>query len=130
LILGDYRTARRTIYDLQKSLHVRDISAPVGGLDPLASNISGTVRVSGWSYDNVGVANVELFVEDQVLGAVSLGQIRPDVRDAWPGAPVNSGFAYNLDSKRLGNGTHRLGVRMADASGNVSRYSITVRVTN
>jgi hypothetical protein len=130
LIMGDYRDARRTIYELRKTLPVRDISAPVGGLE-LPSALSGTVRVTGWAHDNVEVASVELFADDSLLLArLMLDQNRSDVSQAWSGARSNSGFRYDLDSRRLSNGSHRVFVRMTDSSGNVSIQSRTAQVRN
>jgi hypothetical protein len=130
LILGDYRAARRSIYRLQERLHVRDISAPVGGIDPPAGTLAGMVRIDGWTYDNVGVSRIELFVGTRPLGPVTVGQLRPDVKATWPGAPLNSGFTYLLDTTTLANGHHVLLLRMTDASGNSADRVAVVQVEN
>jgi hypothetical protein len=128
LILGNYLDARETIYELQKTLQLKDISSPVGAIELPSRTISGTARVTGWAYDNVGVAKVQLFADDSLIAPVALDQARTDIQSTWRAAPVNSGFSYLLDTRQLTSGPHRLKVRMTDVSGNVSEQAVSAQI--
>jgi hypothetical protein len=124
LIAGDYVTARQLVYELHKSLSPADIFTPFGATDqPSAgSTVGGITTVSGWSFDDASVAKVEILVDGVVDGTASYGSSRPDVAGTYPGAPVNIGFSYLLNTAKYGNGTHSLNVRATDSSGNVSVF--------
>jgi len=124
LIAGDYVSARQLVYELHKSLSPADIFTPFGATDqPSAgSTVGGITTVSGWSFDDASVAKVEILVDGVVDGTASYGSSRPDVAGTYPGAPVNIGFSYLLNTAKYGNGTHTLNVRATDSSGNVSVF--------
>ncbi len=124
LIAGDYVSARQLVYELHKSLSSADIFTPFGATDqPSAgSTVGGITTVSGWSFDDASVAKVEILVDGVVDGTASYGSSRPDVAGTYPGAPVNIGFSYLLNTAKYGNGTHTLNVRATDSSGNVSVF--------
>ena len=85
-------------------------------------SFGGITTVSGWSLDDASVAKVEILVDGVVDGTASYGSSRPDVAGTYPGAPVNIGFSYLLNTAKYGNGTHTLNVRATDSSGNVSVF--------
>ena len=124
LIAGDYVSARQLVYELHKSLSPADIFTPFGATDqPSAgSTVGGITTVSGWSFDDVSVAKVEILVDGVVDGTASYGSSRPDVAGTYPGASVNIGFSYLLNTAKYGNGPHTLNVRATDSSGNVSVF--------
>jgi len=124
LIAGDYKAARQAIYDLKATVTPPDIFPPLGCVDipTPSSQVAGTVEVAGWTFDNVGVSKVEVFVDDVLAGAATYGTSRPDVPTVWPSAPVECGFQYQLDTTPYPNGPHNLKVRVTDTSGNVAAF--------
>jgi hypothetical protein len=60
-----------------------------------------------------------LYVDD-VLNASGLANIpRADIAVAYPGAPSNPAFHFDLDTTQLANGRHTIEVRAIDKAGNV-----------
>ena len=86
----------------------------------VGSQVNGSVNVAGWTFDNVAVSKVEVLVDNSLAGTANYGLAQPDVAGADPDAPVNVGFEYTLNTIRFANGAHTLGVKVADASGNVA----------
>jgi hypothetical protein len=110
-----------------------------------ALGISGSLVVSGWALDDVGVSRVRI-LRDPVAGESSnpvfIGEAsivegaRPDVRAAFPALPFNSraGWGYLLLTNYLpagGNGTFRLSATADDLEGHTTFLgSKTVTVSN
>jgi hypothetical protein len=46
---------------------------------------------------------------------------RLDIAVAYPGAPANPAFHFDLDTTQLVNGQHVIEVRATDAAGNIGR---------
>jgi hypothetical protein len=123
LTLGNYKTMQRETYDIKRRLGpFPDVAPPFGVINATpasGSTISGQVSIDGFAFDNFSDTSVELYVDD-VLKASGLSNIaRPDVALALPGAPLNSAFHFDLDTKQLINGQHTIEVRAKDAAGNV-----------
>jgi hypothetical protein len=107
--------------------------APIGALDsPGGQNIyvSSVYPVTGWVLDADGVrtttatdgkvlADIEVMVDDMVVGQALYPLPRPDVANAHPdvAGSLNSGFQMNLDTTRFTNGMHTVSVRAWDALG-------------
>jgi len=107
--------------------------APIGALDsPGGANayVSGVYPVSGWVIDAEGIrtttapdgkvrADIEVMVDDMVVGQAIYPLPRPDVAIAHPdvAAAFNSGFQMNLDTTRFTNGMHTISVRVWDTQG-------------
>ena len=109
------------------------VSPPFGVLDTPANGavVSGSIAVSGWALDDLGVSSVSIY-RDPVGGEggqVFIGQAtfvtgaRPDVEAAYPLIASNkrAGWGYLLLTNMLpgqGNGTFNLYAYAADADGN------------
>jgi N-acetylmuramoyl-L-alanine amidase len=107
--------------------------APIGALDsPGDPNIyvSGVYPVTGWVIDAEGIrtttapdgkllADIEVMVDDMVVGQAVYPLPRPDVANAHPDVATafNSGFQMNLDTTRFTNGIHTISVRAWDTQG-------------
>lgn len=133
LIAGDYRHARQVIYDLHNQLSVADIFTPFGTVDSPQVNatVGGTTSVAGWTFDNVAVAEVDIFVDGVRAGMANYGIPRPDVVKDFPSAPDGCGFSFSLDTRGYSNGTHTMQVRVVDTSGNTAVLpDIPVTVAN
>ncbi len=107
--------------------------APIGALDiPGDANfyVSGVYPVTGWVIDADGIrtttapdgkvlADIEVMVDDMVVGQAMYPLPRPDVAIAHPDVATafNSGFQMNLDTTRFTNGFHTVSVRVWDTQG-------------
>jgi hypothetical protein len=109
-------------YDIKRDLGpFADIAPPTGSLDLPAkgSTVEGMVSVQGWAFDSASSTTVDLYVDGALTSSVAPSIARPDIVAAYPGAPANSGYQFNLDTTQLPNGQHTIEVRAADASGNI-----------
>jgi C1A family cysteine protease len=75
------------------------------------ATLSGVASVQVSASDNVGVASVELLLDDKSMGSLSA-------------AP----YTFSIDTATVANGTHTLSARAMDAAGNSSTSTITVAV--
>jgi hypothetical protein len=107
--------------------------APIGALDsPGGANayVSGVYPVTGWVIDAEGIrtttapdgkvrADIEVMVDDMVVGQALYPLPRPDVANAHPDVvgALNSGFQMNLDTTRFTNGMRTISVRVWDTQG-------------
>lgn len=92
------------------------------------STVSGSISVTGWALDDVGVESVKIYRKDggnsvYIGDAVLVEGARPDVEIAYPGYPNNhkAGWGYMLLTNFLpnkGNGTFVLEAKVNDTSGN------------
>jgi N-acetylneuraminic acid mutarotase len=113
-------------------------TAPTGAIEtPLdnATNVSGSIAVSGWAIDDLEVTRVRI-LRDPVAGESAGAQVfignaafvdgaRPDVAGTFPGAPRNTraGWGYLLLTNFLpsqGNGTVKLYAYADDADGHTT----------
>jgi Bacterial Ig domain/Purple acid Phosphatase, N-terminal domain len=86
------------------------ITSPAAG-----ATLTGTVPITATASDNVGVANVQFFLDSVALGP----------------ALVTAPYSFNLDTSSIANGTHTLGAQAKDTSGNVtSAASVSVTISN
>ena len=132
VIVGDYKEARQAIYDLRNTLPSSDPFTPFGFTDiPAADDLlTGTVSVSGWTFDNVGISKVEILLDSVLIGQATYGLSRPDVPTVYPNADANVGFQYSLNTTQYLNGTHTLQVKVSDTNGNVAffpRVPVSIR---
>jgi hypothetical protein len=111
--------------------------APAGTVDTPtdgATGLAGSIAVSGWAIDDVGVTKVELW-RDPVLGegaglvfigkAVLVDGARPDVAAAYPALPRNTmaGWGYLMLTNSLpfrGNGTFTIHAIATDVEGHAT----------
>lgn len=103
------------------SAHAHDVRAWVDEPTTGASVVSGTVRVSGWAFDEAGLLRSALLVVDDGPGTpVRPGVWRPDVGDAYPLIPhaSSSGFEGTVDLSSATGATARIAllVRLDDAT--------------
>jgi len=84
------------------------ISGPGDG-----ATVSGTIQVQGTASDNVGVVNVELYVDNQLVTSTS-----------------SSSFNFSWNTASVSGGTHTLTVKAYDAVSNVDSASMSVNVNN
>jgi len=83
-------------------------TAPAAG-----SGLGGTLQVAASASDNVAVARVEFYLDDQLQGTVTA-------------AP----YGYSWDTRNVSNGSHTLIARAYDPTGNVASAASSVTVFN
>jgi hypothetical protein len=79
-----------------------------------AANVAGTVKVSGTASDNVGVAAVDVAVD----------------QGGFSSAAGTGSWVFSVDTTRLSNGSHSVTARATDTSGNRSSTQIVIDVSN
>jgi hypothetical protein len=99
-----------------------DFATPANG-----STVRGSVPVTGWVLDDVGIASVKLWRGENknllyIGAAVLVEGARPDVEQAYPDYPMNykAGWGYMMLTNFLpnsGNGTFKLHAIATDAEG-------------
>ena len=80
--------------------------------DAAALSADGEVVVNGWAVCSIGVASVEVWLDDQRLGEAELGLPRDDVGEVYPSVPMArfSGFRFATQVAQPEQGEHRLRV--------------------
>ena len=122
--------------------------APLGALDSprdpslyggMQDYVSGVYPITGWAIDDTGIrqrvsptgcnpdtdptchvlADIEVMVDNMVVGQAMYPLPRPDVANAYPDVPgaFKSGFQMNLDTTRYTDGLHTISVRAWDTMG-------------
>jgi hypothetical protein len=92
------------------------------------ARVSGSVPVTGWALDDIGVTGVKLFLDSggtlsPIGDAVFVEGARPDVEQSYPTYPGNwkAGWGYMLLTHFLpggGNGTYKIHAIATDAEEN------------
>jgi hypothetical protein len=142
-------TTTLTINVTVNLISTQSTTAPFGSLDTPANNatgVAGSVAVTGWALDDVGIDRVEIWRDLQtgettapfsgvssdprngkvfISNATFVDSARPDIEGAYPGSPLNyrAGWGYLLLTWGLwnqGNGTYVLYAFAFDKEGNVS----------
>lgn len=118
---------------------------PFGSFDSPSegSTVSGSIAVTGWALDDVGIAGVKIYREGRkgeepvfIGDALFVEGARPDIEQNFPGYPDNdkAGWGYMLLTYFLpdgGNGTFTLLATATDLEGNrVSLGTKTIHCDN
>jgi Bacterial Ig domain/Bacterial Ig-like domain (group 2) len=123
LMLGNFKALQTETYDIRRALGpFPDIAPPVGDLNATpspGSSVSGTVSIDGWAFDSVSSTKVDLYVDSTLTASGAANINRPDIAIAYPGAPTNPAFHFDLDTTKIANGIHTIEVRAKDDAGNV-----------
>lgn len=88
-------------------------------LPPDGLLFNGTLEFTGWALDWETVDAVIVYVDGNRLGDAVYGIPRPGVTLNFPGYPDSDlpGWAFNLDSTQIADGTHQLQVVVRDLTG-------------
>lgn len=103
---------------------------PLGSFDtPLdGSTVSGSIPVTGWAIDDVGIKHVKIYRDDNMNDKIYIGDAvfvegaRPDIETTYDGYPNHSaaGWGYMLLTNTLpngGGGTYTLYGEITDLAG-------------
>jgi len=95
--------------------------APFGELEYPERNgtMNGVYPIQGWALDDGSVTRVQVVVDGGAYGEAVMGVHRPDVANRFPGvsSAEYAGFIYNINTARLTNGVHVIGIRLWDDQG-------------
>ncbi len=95
--------------------------APFGELEYPGEGqaMNGVFPIMGWALDDGSVVQVEVTVDGQAYGDAVQGIHRPDVGNRFPTVTGSdyAGFLYNINTSKLSNGVHTIGVRLWDDEG-------------
>ncbi|MFS0821562.1 N-acetylmuramoyl-L-alanine amidase [Bacillus sp. 1P02SD] len=95
----------------------------LGYLDSPTSGeiLKGLQNITGWFLDEIGIASIEVLVDDKVVGQATYGDARPDVQNAFPELyNGNPGFHFALDTTRYDNGQHSITIREIATNGRIT----------
>ena len=132
VIAGDVSSARRTIYALHAADSRGDRFAPFVDVLGLTDGavVGGEVPVRGYALDNDAVARVDMLVDGEVVGRARYGTPSPELGPFWGAIGTDAGFEYVWDTRSVSEGEHRLGARVTDPAGRVSKREVSVVVDN
>jgi hypothetical protein len=84
-------------------------------------NNKTTFICRGWAYSEYGITLIKIIIDDCEVGDAKLGLLRNDVKNVFPQYPgiEKSGFIFSQNLS-LGNGSHRLKVRVYEKNGNLN----------
>ena len=109
--------------------------------EPPSAAVSGTIRISGWTIDNINaietaISSVKIYIDNVFVANATYGLGRPDVcaPAAYPGRPgcPNVGYDFFWNSTTVTNGAHTLRVDATDSDSPVKTGSGTrnINVSN
>ena len=79
--------------------------------------------LQGWAWSLAGMSSVDVFVDGSKVGSATYGIADAGVATVFPGAPVNVGFEYSLDTTKFTNGNHTIVVKATDVNGKVATFA-------
>ncbi|AGK55741.1 mannosyl-glycoendo-beta-N-acetylglucosaminidase family protein [Bacillus sp. 1NLA3E] len=108
---------KMNVQNLKNMPGIGDINSPVAG-----STVNGITNVRGWVLNGSGVAKVDVLVDGAIVGQAQYGSSRPDVKEVFPQYQnANSGFQFELDTKKLANGQHSITVKSTGNNGSTTQ---------
>jgi N-acetylmuramoyl-L-alanine amidase len=97
------------------------------------TTLSGNVQLVGWALSSSGVQKVEFSIDGGTKEQGTYGTGRSDVGAVFPDygqAAANSGFTYNLNSRRYLNGNHSLNIVVTGNDGKVTSGYWVIYIEN
>jgi len=90
------------------------------------------LEIRGWALNASGVKQVDILVDDKIIGQANIGGYRPDVNKAYPGYPggENSGYSYILKFDSISIGSHKLTVQAIGNDGTKTEQSVNFQKGN
>ena len=93
----------------------------------------GKLYVKGWAVTAFGVKQINVLVDNTLIGTTNVGVSRPDVQQVYPNYynSANSGFETTFDISSLSNGVKTLSVQIVSNDGSIQTInrSITINKT-
>jgi len=92
--------------------------------------ITGRLTIEGWLLSRSGVAEMQVWLDDQRLGEAHHGLARQDVGNAFPDWPnsLRSGYAFHCPPRSLRNGAHVVKITARTINGASMEHSFHIDV--
>lgn len=89
-------------------------------------------KISGWALNDSVVKQVNVFLDNKLVGQANYGKPRPDVTAVYSGynGGSNIGYDYDLDLSKVGTGNHTLTVKSIGNDTSVSEKSVDVYINS
>jgi N-acetylmuramoyl-L-alanine amidase len=96
------------------------------------STLTGTTALSGWAVGVSGIQKVELSVDGGTKEQLSFNAPRADVGVMFPNYlnAGNSGFTYNMNTRKYSNGDHQLSIVATGIDGQVLVKQWKISINN
>jgi ADP-heptose:LPS heptosyltransferase/GT2 family glycosyltransferase len=108
-----------------------ELDSPQVVNDAVQEQVTGRLTIEGWVLARSGIAELEVFLDDQRLGDAHYGLARQDVGSAFPDweNALRSGYAFHCPPRSLRDGAHtvRLVVRAKNGLEMVRSFAIDVK---
>ncbi|MFT8316348.1 MAG: NlpC/P60 family protein [Clostridium sp.] len=99
-----------------------DIDTPTSGF-----NVNNNFNVTGWALNGSGVKQVQVYVDNTLIGNASTGRFRPDVAKVFPKYNnKNSGYSLTIPKNRIPVGNHTIVVRANGNDGIITTNSVKI----
>ncbi|MDP4090096.1 MAG: Ig-like domain-containing protein [Bacillota bacterium] len=99
--------------------------------EPSSQNIkSSSFKVRGWAINEAGVKEVNIYLDNKLLGKADYGSLRKDVAAAFPvyRDGQNSGYEYVVDTRTISAGVHILKVSVVGKDSKVSEGVVNINI--
>ena len=99
---------------VDKLLPIQCVDSPTRG-----THIYGdTMTVTGWSINSVGIKNIEVYIDNKLLGTTNVGISRLDVASVYPlyENASKSGYSINVNIANISGGNKKLKVVQTDVN--------------
>ncbi|MDP4143924.1 MAG: Ig-like domain-containing protein [Bacillota bacterium] len=116
-----------------------DKISPKGDLEAINKIDTTMYSLVGWSLQDAGTNEVDVYLDNNLLGNASVGIARPDVSQVYTGYMYgsNGGFNYNVSSDKIPDGIHIVKLVCKSYDGSqfafikyISRIKDTISVIN
>nr|WP_279290131.1 Ig-like domain-containing protein [Clostridium cibarium] len=106
---------------------------PIGCIDypGYGESIDGsTLSLGGWVLNATGIKEVNVYIDDVLLGKANTGISRPDVKTVYPQYKNadKSGYNANIDIRDIKGGVRKLRVEQVGNDGSKSSVSININI--
>ncbi|MDF2505827.1 NlpC/P60 family protein [Clostridium sp.] len=108
--------------NVNKLVSMVDIDTPSSGF-----NVNKNFNVNGWVLNGSGVKQVQVYVDNRLIGNASIGRFRPDVAKVFPNYNNrNSGYSLTILKNKISAGNHTITVKSRGNDGVVTSKSVKI----
>jgi ADP-heptose:LPS heptosyltransferase/GT2 family glycosyltransferase len=95
------------------------LDAPILANEAMLEPVTGRMTIEGWLLTRSGIAELKVYLDDELLGDAHCGLVRQDVGAAFPDWPnaIHSGFAFHCPPRSLRDGPHAIRLTMRANNG-------------
>ncbi|AJA46748.1 NlpC/P60 family protein [Clostridium pasteurianum DSM 525 = ATCC 6013] len=104
--------------------------APIVWIDTPTSgtNINKNFNVAGWALNGSGVKQVQVYVDNRLIGNAVIRKYRPDVARVFPKYNNrNSGYSLTISKDKIPSGNHTITVKVKGNDGVITSKSVKIK---